>query len=117
MSLTARNEQKQVQKVQAFGREIGKVEVPLRIRVEELATAYGNNYKHVTFDKTTIKDIVQKFAVKSDGDKGTGKVVLAKGSIEITKVEYGERMKKVLKPNIEYTSPGGHVYKTDEKGG
>jgi hypothetical protein len=40
------------------------VEVPLRIRVEELATAYGNNYKHVTFDKTTIKDIVQKFAVK-----------------------------------------------------
>ncbi|MGM0889992.1 MAG: hypothetical protein ACQEW5_24305 [Bacillota bacterium] len=70
--------QNQVQKVQAFGREIGKVEVPLRIRVEELATAYGNNYKHVTFDKMTIKDIVQKFAVKSDGDKGTGKVVLAK---------------------------------------
>ncbi|WP_412093658.1 polymorphic toxin type 15 domain-containing protein, partial [Peribacillus simplex] len=64
--------QKQVQKVQAFGREIGKVEVPLRVRVEELATAYGNNYKHVTFDKTTIKDIVQKFAVKSDGDKGMG---------------------------------------------
>ncbi|WP_339202053.1 T7SS effector LXG polymorphic toxin [Peribacillus sp. FSL P2-0133] len=56
--------QKQVQKVQAFGRKIGKVEVPLRIRVEELATAYGNNYKHVTFDKTTIQDIVQKFAVK-----------------------------------------------------
>ncbi|MDQ7864192.1 hypothetical protein RCO48_33185 [Peribacillus frigoritolerans] len=25
-------------------------------------------------------------------------------------------MKKVLKPNIEYTFPGGHVYKTDEKG-
>lgn len=24
-------------------------------------------------------------------------------------------MKKVLKPNIEYTFPGGHVYKTDEK--
>ncbi|QNK47027.1 transposase [Brevibacterium sp. PAMC23299] len=64
--------QKQVQKVQAFGREIGKVEVPLRIRVEELATAYGNNYKHVTFDKTTIKDIVQKFAAKSDGGMGMG---------------------------------------------
>ncbi|XBU92307.1 pre-toxin TG domain-containing protein [Peribacillus frigoritolerans] len=62
--------QKQVQKVQAFGREIGKVKVPLRIRVEELATAYGNNYKHVTFDNTTVKDIVQKFAVKSDGGKG-----------------------------------------------
>ncbi|MDM5212685.1 T7SS effector LXG polymorphic toxin [Peribacillus sp. NJ4] len=56
--------QKQVQKAKAFGREIGKVKVPLRIRVEELATAYGNNYMHVTFDKTTIKDIVQKFAVK-----------------------------------------------------
>ncbi|WHX64177.1 polymorphic toxin type 15 domain-containing protein [Peribacillus frigoritolerans] len=64
--------QKQVQKVQAFGREIGKVEVPLRIRVEELATAYGNNYKHVTFDNTTVKEIVQKFAVKSNGDKGMG---------------------------------------------
>ncbi|WHY59107.1 DNA/RNA non-specific endonuclease [Peribacillus simplex] len=113
--------QKQVQKAKVFGRQIGNVEVPLRIRVEELATAYGNNYKHVTFDKTAIKDIVQKFAVKSDGGKGTGKVVLAKGSNEITKVAYGkhytrERMKKVLKPNIEYTSPGGHVYKTDEKG-
>ncbi|WP_144529141.1 hypothetical protein [Peribacillus simplex] len=88
------------------------MEVPLRIRVEELATAYGNNYKHVTFDKTTIMDIVQKFAEKSDGGKGTGKVVLAKGSNEIPKVAYGkhytrERMKKVLKPNIEYTSPGG----------
>ncbi|MDM5306272.1 hypothetical protein [Peribacillus frigoritolerans] len=91
----------QVQKVQAIGREIGKVEVPSGLRVEELATAYGNNYKHVTFDKMKIKDIVQKFAMKSDGGKGTGKVVLAKGSIEITKVEYGkhytgERMKKVL---------------------
>ncbi|RRN71289.1 transposase [Peribacillus simplex] len=64
--------QKQVQKAKAFGRQIGNVEVPLRIRVEELATAYGNNYKHVTFDKTSIKDIVQKFAVKSDGGKGTG---------------------------------------------
>ena len=99
----------------------GNVEVPLRISVEELATAYGNNYKHVTFDKTTIKDIVQKFAVKSEGSKVTGKVVLAKGSNEITKVAYGkhytrERMKKVLKSNIEYTSPGGQVYKTDEKG-
>ncbi|WP_260285007.1 DNA/RNA non-specific endonuclease [Peribacillus aracenensis] len=113
--------QKQVQYAKAFGRQIGNVEVPLRIRVEELATAYGNNYKHVTFDKTTIKEIVLKFAVKSDGGKGTGKVVLANGSIEITKVEYGkhytrERMKKVLKPNIEYTSPSGHLYKTDEKG-
>ncbi|MFE4707079.1 polymorphic toxin type 15 domain-containing protein [Peribacillus simplex] len=64
--------QRQVQKAQAFGREIGKVKVPLRIRVEELATAYGNNYKNVTFDNTTIRDIVQKFAVKSDGGKGTG---------------------------------------------
>ncbi|MFH0069147.1 T7SS effector LXG polymorphic toxin [Peribacillus sp. NPDC056705] len=64
--------QRQVQKAKLFGRQIGNVEVPLRIRVEELATAYGNNYKHVTFDKTTIKDIVQKFAVKSDGGKVTG---------------------------------------------
>ncbi|MEK4534208.1 T7SS effector LXG polymorphic toxin [Peribacillus sp. FSL K6-1552] len=56
--------QKQVQKVQAFGRKFGKVEVPLRIRVEELATTNGVNFKHVTFDKTTIQDIVQKFAVK-----------------------------------------------------
>ncbi|MFF2456779.1 T7SS effector LXG polymorphic toxin [Peribacillus simplex] len=64
--------QRQVQKAKVFGRQIGNVEVPLRIRVEELATAYGNNYKHVTFDKTTIKDIVQKFAVKSDGGKVTG---------------------------------------------
>ncbi|WP_145505748.1 hypothetical protein [Peribacillus frigoritolerans] len=59
-SLTARNLHKsRFRRFKAFGREIGKVEVPLRIRVEELATAYGNNYKHVTFDKTTIKDIVQ----------------------------------------------------------
>ncbi|USK82589.1 hypothetical protein QRD90_12000 [Peribacillus frigoritolerans] len=46
------------------------MKVPLRIRVEELATVFGNNYKHVTFDNTTVKEIVQKFAVKSDGGKG-----------------------------------------------
>ncbi|GAB6255095.1 hypothetical protein [Peribacillus sp. N1] len=56
------------------------MEVPLRIRVEELATAYGNNYKHVTFDKTTINDIVQKFAVKSDGGMGTGMLYMSKES-------------------------------------
>ncbi|WHY59110.1 HNH endonuclease [Peribacillus simplex] len=56
--------QREVQKAQAFGRQIGNVEVALRIKVEELATAYGNNYKHVIFEKTAIKDIVQKFAVK-----------------------------------------------------
>ncbi|MFF5398842.1 T7SS effector LXG polymorphic toxin [Peribacillus butanolivorans] len=56
--------QKQVQKVQDIGRKFGKVEVPLRIRVDELATTNGVNFKHVTFDKTTIQDIVQKFAVK-----------------------------------------------------
>ncbi|USK80884.1 T7SS effector LXG polymorphic toxin [Peribacillus frigoritolerans] len=78
--------QKQVQKVQAFSREIGKVEVPLRIRVEELATAYGNNYKHVTFDKTTIKDIVQKFAVKSDGGKGTGNI--SNNNVSLNRIDY-----------------------------
>ncbi|MBK5501978.1 hypothetical protein JFU50_24845 [Peribacillus sp. TH14] len=64
--------QKLVQKVQAFGTEIGKEKLPLRIRVEELATAYGNSYKNVTFDNMKIKDFVQKFAVKSDCVKGTG---------------------------------------------
>ncbi|MGJ3193093.1 YwqJ-related putative deaminase [Peribacillus frigoritolerans] len=78
--------QKQVQKIQAFSREIGKVEVPLRIRVEELATAYGNNYKHVTFDKTTIKDIVQKFAVKSDGGKGTGNI--SNNNVSLNRIDY-----------------------------
>jgi hypothetical protein len=86
--------QKQVQKVQAFGREIGKVEVPLRIRVEELATAYGNNYQHVTFDKTMIKDIVQKFAVKSDGGKGlngTGSKpgIIGKEDLETLRIKLG----------------------------
>ncbi|MCM3674566.1 T7SS effector LXG polymorphic toxin [Peribacillus simplex] len=66
--------EKQVQYAKAFGREIGKVKVPLRISVDELATAYGNSYKHVTFNNTTIKDIVQKFAVKSNGGKGTGAI-------------------------------------------
>ncbi|MFJ8071210.1 hypothetical protein ACIQZD_20000 [Peribacillus sp. NPDC096447] len=73
--------QKQVQYAKAFGREIGKVKVPLRIRVDELATAYGNSYKHVTFNNTTIKDIVQKFAVKSNGGKGTGAIKTAKRKI------------------------------------
>ncbi|MCK2017916.1 ribonuclease YeeF family protein [Peribacillus frigoritolerans] len=103
--------QKQVQKVQAFGREIGKVEVPLRIRVEELATAYGNNYKHVTFDKTTIKDIVQKFAVKSDGGKsvnGTG----SKSDINVGKEDLERLRKKLGVPETQTIAIG----KTDIKG-
>ncbi|MFD6439429.1 ribonuclease YeeF family protein [Peribacillus sp. NPDC060186] len=103
--------QKQVQKVQAFGRGIGKVEVPLRIRVEELATAYGNNYKHVTFDKTTIKDIVQKFAVKSDGGKsvnGTG----SKTGINVGKEDLESLRKKLGVPETQTIAIG----KTDVKG-
>ncbi|AMA74726.1 hypothetical protein ACH33_11825 [Aneurinibacillus sp. XH2] len=39
-----------------------------------------------------------------------------------TKVNYGdhytrdEKRRKVLKPNVEYTTPSGHTYKTDDKG-
>nr|WP_281173025.1 DNA/RNA non-specific endonuclease [Cohnella panacarvi] len=38
-----------------------------------------------------------------------------------TKVNYGdhftkEKRQKVLKPNVEYTTPSGHTYKTDYKG-
>ncbi|MFF2500721.1 hypothetical protein [Peribacillus sp. NPDC058075] len=84
--------QKQVQYAKAFGRQIGNVEVPLRIRVEEVATAYGNNYKHVTFDKTTIKDIVQKFAVKSGGG-GKGADVKGTGAIKsVQRGKYADRL-------------------------
>jgi hypothetical protein len=103
--------QKQVQKAKAFGRQIGNVEVPLRIRVEELATAYGNNYKHVTFDKTTIKDIVQKFAVKSDGGKGlngTG----SKPGINIGKEDLETLRIKLGVPETQTIAIG----KTDVKG-
>ncbi|USK77096.1 ribonuclease YeeF family protein [Peribacillus frigoritolerans] len=103
--------QKQVQKAKAFGRQIGNVEVPLRIRVEELATAYGNNYKHVTFDKTTIKDIVQKFAVKSDGGKGlngTG----SKPGIKIGKEDLETLRIKLGVPETQTIAIG----KTDVKG-
>ncbi len=47
--------QRQAQKAKAFGRQIGNVEVPFHIGVEELATAYGNNYMHVTFDKRRLR--------------------------------------------------------------
>ncbi|MEE3952198.1 ribonuclease YeeF family protein [Peribacillus frigoritolerans] len=103
--------QKQVQKVQAFGREIGKVKVPLRIRVEELATVYGNNYKHVTFDKTTIKDIVQKFAVKSDGGKGVNGTG-SKSDINVGKEDLERVRKKLGVPETQTIAIG----KTDVKG-
>ncbi|MGE7118918.1 DNA/RNA non-specific endonuclease [Peribacillus sp. NPDC046944] len=66
-----------------------------------------------------IKDLAQKITAKGEGSKGS--LVPVKGPQEIIKVKYGQhytrdKMKKVLKPNVEYTSPGGHVYKTDEKG-
>jgi hypothetical protein len=63
--------QKQVQKAQNIVKEMGKVEI--RVKVEELATG-GANFKHVTVDKTTIKDIVQKFAVKNGDTKGIDNV-------------------------------------------
>ncbi|MFF5398838.1 hypothetical protein ACFY5J_14960 [Peribacillus butanolivorans] len=87
------------------------MEVPLRIRVEELATAYGNNYKHVTFDKTTIKDIIQKFAVKSDGGKsvnGTG----SKTGINVGKEDLETLRKKLGVPETQTIAIG----KTDVKG-
>ncbi|MBT2672654.1 hypothetical protein J7E95_17685 [Streptomyces sp. ISL-14] len=87
------------------------MEVPLRIRVEELATAYGNNYKHVIFDKTTIKDIVQKFAEKSDGGKcsnGTG----SKPGINIGKEDLETLGIKLGVPETQTIAIG----KTDVKG-
>ncbi|WP_207439893.1 ribonuclease YeeF family protein [Bacillus sp. SD075] len=102
---------KQVQKAKAFGRQIGNVEIPLRIRGEQLATAYGNNYKHVTFDKTMIKDIVQKFSLKSDGGKGlngTG----SKSGINIGKEDLETLRKKLGVPETQTIAIG----KTDVKG-
>jgi hypothetical protein len=64
----------------AIAREIGKVEVPTGIKVEQLSASNGTRFVHTSIDKTQIKDIAQKFAVKKDdsaggsGAKGTGKV-------------------------------------------
>ncbi|MES1042723.1 hypothetical protein [Peribacillus simplex] len=103
--------QKQVQYAKAFGRQIGNVEVPLCIKVEELATAYGNNYKHVTFDKTTIKDIVQKFAVKSDGGYGVNRTG-SKSGINVGKEDLESLRKKLGVPETQTIAIG----KTDIKG-
>ncbi|MFJ7744771.1 DNA/RNA non-specific endonuclease [Peribacillus sp. NPDC097295] len=115
--------QNQVQKAQDsikdMGKAIGKVEVPTGVKVRTVADTTGNTYKAIRLDKTPIKDLAQKITAKGEGSKGS--LLPVKGPQEIIKVKYGQhytrdKMKKVLKPNIEYTSPGGHVYKTDEKG-
>jgi predicted ribonuclease toxin of YeeF-YezG toxin-antitoxin module len=55
-------------------------------------------------------------------DKATQGTAKATPSKPPTKVNYGdhytrgEKRRKVLKPNVEYTTPSGHTYKTDDKG-
>ncbi|WP_080890165.1 MULTISPECIES: T7SS effector LXG polymorphic toxin [Priestia] len=67
----------------------------------------------------TAKDHIVKFAATRDSVE-TVQVATSTGRT-VNKVQYGKHYtrvnrKKVLKPDIQYTSKSGHTYTTDEKG-
>ncbi|WHX93499.1 DNA/RNA non-specific endonuclease [Peribacillus simplex] len=129
--------QKQVQKVQAtitdiaksgkntlknIGDELGKKEIPKRISVEQVSLAGGPTLPQVMMEKQTIKEAYQKFTVKDRKVEAVSGESVPKGTDKsVTKVKYGEHYtkngrKKVLKPDVEYTSKEGYNYKTDGQG-
>ncbi|MFB5282124.1 T7SS effector LXG polymorphic toxin [Peribacillus sp. Hz7] len=108
----------------AIGRELGKVKVPTGIKAEQLLASNGTRFVHVGVDKTQIKDLVQKFAVKkSSGNTiDTGMVNGVAGANGVkTLVGAGEQFtngrKNRLKPDIRYkTGEYDYFYETDSVG-
>ncbi|WJE49840.1 T7SS effector LXG polymorphic toxin [Peribacillus frigoritolerans] len=136
--------QKQVQKVQAtikdigrsgkntlknIGDELGKKEIPKRISMEQVSLAGGPSLPQVVMEKQTIKEAYQRFTVKDSkvegvlGEsipKGTGK-----GRAEVSEVktlvdnrlQFTNGRKNRLMPDIRYkTGEYDYFYETDNVG-
>ncbi|MFJ7637944.1 DNA/RNA non-specific endonuclease [Peribacillus sp. NPDC097206] len=101
--------QNKVQKVQGsikdMSKAIGKVEVPIGVKVRTVADTTGNTYKVIGVDKTSVKDLAQKITAKGEGSK----------AVAVTK--YGSHFLEEfkLKPNVQYET-NGYLYQTDDLG-
>ena len=115
--------QNKVQKAQGtikdMGKAIGKVEVPTGVKIRTVADTTGNTYKHISVDKTTIKDLAQKITAKSEGSKGTGEDLKKVSDISDDIIKDGSHISEAgkLKPNIKYQAGEyDYQYKTDDLG-
>ncbi|MBD1382630.1 T7SS effector LXG polymorphic toxin [Metabacillus arenae] len=98
-----------------IGRRIGDIQVPVKAQVLKMATNNGPGMPLPVLNVETrsVRDVLQRGSSGRIGGRGTERV--------ITTVQYGEHYtresrRKVLKPNIQYSSKEGYVYKTDDKG-
>ncbi|GAB6255103.1 MULTISPECIES: hypothetical protein [Peribacillus] len=84
--------------------------------MEQVSLAGGPSLPQVVMEKQTIKEAYQKFTVKDSKVEAVSGESVSKGTDKsVTKVKYGEHYtkngrKKVLKPDVEYTSKEGYNY-------
>nr|WP_224768142.1 DNA/RNA non-specific endonuclease [Metabacillus idriensis] len=85
--------------------------MPVKVRVDEMATNMGIGVKQINVETKSVRDVMQMSSTGRVGGSGSS----------LTQVKYGDQFKregrkKVLKPNIQYSSKEGYIYKTDDKG-
>ncbi|MEY6549112.1 DNA/RNA non-specific endonuclease [Bacillus cereus] len=92
---------------------------PIPVAVRMVDTGIGVKIPYV--ESSTVGEVAEKFSKASTAAKDDA-YQLAKGTGEgPVKVNYGEqyareKRKKILKPNVEYTSKEGYTYTTDSQG-
>lgn len=99
------------QSLKSIGTRIGDFQVPVKVRVEEMATNVGIGMKQINVETKSVRDVMQMSSSGRVSGSGSG----------LTQVKYGDQFKregrrKVLKPNVQYSSKEGYIYKTDDKG-
>ncbi|GAB6559152.1 DNA/RNA non-specific endonuclease [Bacillus cereus] len=92
---------------------------PIPVAVRTVDTGIGMKLPYI--ESSTVGEVAGKFSKASTAAKDDA-YQLAKGTGEgPVKVNYGEqyareKRKKILKPNVEYTSKEGYTYTTDSQG-
>jgi predicted ribonuclease toxin of YeeF-YezG toxin-antitoxin module len=99
------------QSLKVIGSRIGDMHVPVKVTVQEMRTNTGLGVKQVNVETKSVRDVVQMSGSGRMGGSEAG----------ITQVKYGDQFtregrRKVLKPNVQYSSKEGYIYKTDDKG-
>ncbi|MDR6999668.1 hypothetical protein [Neobacillus niacini] len=84
-----------------LGRKVSKVEIPTRVRVEQLAAATGGKVLSVSTEKMQVYDLIQKFSVKKVVEIKLAKDT-SKGTVDDSKgySEYSKNLNDVEIPSV-----------------
>lgn len=85
--------------------------------IEEEKQNQNDEQKHNTNNSTLSEEGVLSFTKRLEKQKEkSDNITIVEYGENFTKDEKDEKRRKVLKPNVQYTTPEGYTYRTDELG-